>query len=121
VVKIIEQRVIDEKGHGHVVVVEGLGDRPIIVCNIYSPVRSLVAEQEVYYERVGKVIEELEIKCLSYSRLSHFGIVPSSECPNCRAFDSPLHMLTECVLARQVWQQFKSLKVKITGKFRSLA
>jgi len=46
--------------------------------------------------------------CLSYSRLSHFGIVPTSECPNCRAFDSPLHMLTECVLARQVWQQLKA-------------
>jgi len=65
VVKIIEQRDIDEKGHGHVVVVEGLGDRPIIVCNIYSPVRSLAAEQEVYYERVGKVIEELEIKYIN--------------------------------------------------------
>ncbi len=64
-VKIIEQRDIDEKGHGHVVVVEGLGDRPIIVCNIYSPVRSLAAEQEVYYERVGKVIEELEIKYIN--------------------------------------------------------
>jgi hypothetical protein len=46
--------------------------------------------------------------CLSYSRLSHFGIVPTSECPNCCAFDSPLHMLTECVLARQVWQQLKA-------------
>ncbi len=46
--------------------------------------------------------------CLSYSRLSHFGIVPTSQCPNCHAFDSPLHMLTECVLARQVWQQLKA-------------
>ncbi len=37
----------------------------LIVCNIYSPVRSLAAEQEVYYERVGKVIEELEIKYIN--------------------------------------------------------
>ena len=36
------------------------------------------------------------------------GIVPTSECPNCRAFDSPMHMLTEFVLARQVWQQLKA-------------
>jgi len=46
--------------------------------------------------------------CLSYSRLSYFGIVPTNECPNCRALDSPMHMLTECVLAQQVWQQLKA-------------
>jgi hypothetical protein len=46
--------------------------------------------------------------CLSYSRLSHFGIVLTKECPNCRAFDSPLLMITECLHARQVWQQIKA-------------
>jgi hypothetical protein len=37
VAKIIEQRDIDEKGHGHVVVVEGLNDRPIIVTYTDKP------------------------------------------------------------------------------------
>ncbi len=40
-------------------VVEGLSERLIIVCNIYSPVRRLSAEQEAYYEKLGEIIEEL--------------------------------------------------------------
>ncbi len=60
-VKSIEKRNINEKGHGHVVVVEGLSERRlIIVCNIYSPVRRLTAEQEAYYNKLGEIIEELE-------------------------------------------------------------
>jgi hypothetical protein len=42
--------------------------------------------------------------CLSYSRLLHYGVVPTNECPNCKLYDTPLHMLTECEVAKQVWQ-----------------
>jgi hypothetical protein len=34
------------------VVVEGLSERLIIVCNIYSPVSRLTAEQEAFYEKL---------------------------------------------------------------------
>jgi len=42
------------------VVVEGLSERLIIVCNIYSPVSRLTAEQEAFYEKLGEIIEGLE-------------------------------------------------------------
>ena len=41
-------------------VVEGLSERLIIVCNIYSPVSRLTAEQEAFYEKLGEIIEGLE-------------------------------------------------------------
>ena len=63
-VKIIEQVDIDNRGHGHLVVVEGLGGSITIVGNIYSPVRGLVAEQEDFYEKLGEQIEALETKYL---------------------------------------------------------
>ncbi len=65
-VKIIEQRDIDEKGHGHLAVVEGLGDRLTIIGNIYAPVRSLVGQQEEFYEALSRLIDELESKYILY-------------------------------------------------------
>ncbi len=64
--KILETKNIDAAGHGHVVVVEGLYEKPRIVANIYSPVRSLPREHETFYERLTSVIEELELKYLMY-------------------------------------------------------
>jgi hypothetical protein len=42
--------------------------------------------------------------CLSYSRLVHYGVVNTNECPDCHAYDSPEHMLIECNKARQTWE-----------------
>ena len=39
--------------------------------------------------------------CLSYSRLLHYGVVQTNECPNCKLYDTPLHMLTECEVANK--------------------
>jgi hypothetical protein len=63
-VRIIEQRDIDDKGHGHLVVVEGLEEGPTIIGNIYAPVKSRGAEQEEFYDRLASLIEQLEIKYL---------------------------------------------------------
>jgi hypothetical protein len=64
--RILEKKDIDEVGHGHVVVVEGMSEKLTIIGNIYSPVRSLPAEQESFYENLSKVLEELELKYLDY-------------------------------------------------------
>jgi hypothetical protein len=48
--------------------------------------------------------------CLSYSRLFHFGLVDTNKCPVCDNYDSPEHMLLECVKAKRVWQM---LQIKI--------
>jgi hypothetical protein len=64
-VRILEQRDIDDKGHGHVVVIDGINDGLYIVGNIYSPVKSLIAEQESFYKKLGEIIEELEIKYIN--------------------------------------------------------
>jgi len=61
-VKIIEKIDIDDKGHGHIVVVEGLSSGITVVCNIYAPVRSLVAKQVKFYEKLGELIDGLENK-----------------------------------------------------------
>jgi exonuclease III len=61
-VRIVEKRDIDDKGHGHLAVVEGLGNGVTIIVNIYAPVRSLMAQQIDFYETVGTLIEELESK-----------------------------------------------------------
>jgi len=45
-VRIVEVRQIDDCGHGHVVVVEGLTVHTTIIANVYSPVRSLAREQK---------------------------------------------------------------------------
>jgi hypothetical protein len=51
--------------------------------------------------------------CLSYSRLTLYGIVRTSECPNCSEYDSPTHMLFECNMAKQVWEKLM-LKIKMS-------
>ncbi len=63
-VRIREVREIDDKGHGHIAVVEGLGNKLVVICNIYAPVRSLGNEQASFYESLGHLIEELETKYL---------------------------------------------------------
>jgi len=65
-VNIIETRDIDDKGHGHLTVIEGLGDKLMIVGNIYAPVRSLVAQQKSFYETLETLIDELETKYILY-------------------------------------------------------
>jgi len=65
-VKVIESKDIDERGHGHFAVVEGLGEKLTIIGNIYAPVRSLVSQQEDFYEAVSKLIEEMESKYILY-------------------------------------------------------
>lgn len=42
--------------------------------------------------------------CLSNSRLFHFGISLMNTCPRCNEYDSPEHMLINCVTARRVWE-----------------
>jgi hypothetical protein len=65
-VRIVEKRDIDGSGHGHLVVVEGLGEGSTIVGNIYSPVRSQGLEQETFYEALGNIIDELELKYINH-------------------------------------------------------
>jgi exonuclease III len=64
IVRIREVREIDDKGHGHIAVVEGIGSKPMFVCNIYAPVRSLGNEQISFYDSLKRLIDELEIKYL---------------------------------------------------------
>jgi hypothetical protein len=63
-IRVLETRQIDNLGHGHVAVVEGLTLNISIVANIYSLVRSLGREQENFYETLFEIIEELERKYL---------------------------------------------------------
>jgi hypothetical protein len=42
--------------------------------------------------------------CLSYSRLVRYGIVNSDRCPRCNEFDSPEHMILNCVFAKRTWE-----------------
>jgi exonuclease III len=59
-VNIVEVKHIDGEGHGHVVAVEGLESKLIIVANIYSPVRSLPREQVAFYNNLISIIDEME-------------------------------------------------------------
>ncbi len=61
-VRILEHRNIDNKGHGHVIALEGLLVKVPIIANIYAPVRSLGREQQEFYEVLGTLIEEFELK-----------------------------------------------------------
>ncbi len=61
-VRIIEVKQIDDLGHGHVAVIEGLLPNIVIFANIYSPVRSLVRDQENFYKNLLDIVEELELK-----------------------------------------------------------
>jgi hypothetical protein len=61
-VRILDVKHIDDKGHGHVIAVEGLNMHVTIIANIYSPVRSLARDQEIFYEELVNIIEELELK-----------------------------------------------------------
>jgi hypothetical protein len=61
-VRIMEVRQIDDQGHGHVAVVEGLLSNVVIFANIYSPVRSLGRDQDNFYEKLLEIVEELELK-----------------------------------------------------------
>jgi len=63
-VRIMEVRQIDNQGHGHVIVVDGLMLHTTIIANVYSPVRSLGREQENFYNNLIEIIEELEQKYL---------------------------------------------------------
>jgi len=65
-VRIIEKKDIDDKGHGHLAVVEGLGDKLAIVINVYAPVRSLNNQQKIFYETLEMLIDELETKYVMY-------------------------------------------------------
>jgi exonuclease III len=61
-VHIVEVQHIDEQGHGHVAVIEGLLPNTVIFANIYSPVRSLARDQENFFKKLLDIIEELELK-----------------------------------------------------------
>jgi exonuclease III len=61
-VKVVEVKHIDDEGHGHIVAVEGLEAQITIIANIYSPVRSLPREQEVFYNSLISLIDEMESK-----------------------------------------------------------
>jgi hypothetical protein len=63
-VRVIEVKQIDNHGHGHVIVVEGLTMHSTIIANIYAPVRSMGKEQEILYKELLKIVEELEQKYL---------------------------------------------------------
>jgi len=43
--------------------------------------------------------------CLSNTRLIHMNLTDTNQCPSCGMLDTPLHVLVECVVARQVWQR----------------
>ena len=45
---------------------EGLGGGLTIICNIYSPVRSLVNQQIEFYESLNRLIEEFESTYVLY-------------------------------------------------------
>ncbi len=49
-VRILKHRNIDNKGHGHVIALEGLLEKVTIIANIFAPVRSLGREQQEFYE-----------------------------------------------------------------------
>jgi len=61
-VRILEHRNIDNKGHGHVIALEVLLAKVTIIANIFAPVRSLGREQQEFYESLGTLIEEFELK-----------------------------------------------------------
>jgi exonuclease III len=61
-VKVVEVKQIDNQGHGHVAVIEGLLRHITIVANVYAPVRGLGQEQDTFYRSLLEVIEELELK-----------------------------------------------------------
>jgi exonuclease III len=61
-VRVIEVNHIDDEGHGHVIVIEGLEPQLTIIANVYSPVRSLPREQELFYEKLISIIDEMEQK-----------------------------------------------------------
>ncbi len=63
-VRVIEVRQIDNQGHGHVILVEGLMLHTTIIANVYSPVRGLSREQEDFYNNLIEIIEEFEQKYL---------------------------------------------------------
>ena len=42
--------------------------------------------------------------CLSNSRLFHYGLAATVGCPRCGEYDSPEHMLVNCVIAKRVWE-----------------
>jgi len=63
-VRIIEVKHVDNNGHGHVIVVEGLTMHTAIVANVYSPVRSIGREQDEFYNNLINIIEEFEGKYL---------------------------------------------------------
>ncbi len=63
-VKVVEKIDIDDKGHGHLIVVEGLSSYLTIIGNIYAPVRSLNAAQADFYAKLSNHIDELESKCM---------------------------------------------------------
>jgi hypothetical protein len=45
--------------------------------------------------------------CLSYSRLFHYGLVETNECPNCSEYDDPEHMLILCPKSTRIWELVK--------------
>jgi len=53
--------------------------------------------------------------CLSYTRLIHLGITNTNTCPNCTMVDTPLHVLTECIVARQIWSKLMNKMPKNTN------
>ncbi len=53
--------------------------------------------------------------CLSYTRLIHLGITNTNLCPNCTMVDTPLHVLTECIVARQIWSKLMNKMPKNTN------
>ncbi len=63
-VKVVEVRQIDNQGHGHVIVAEGLLTHPTILVNVYSPVRSSGREQDTFYNTLLNIVDELERKYL---------------------------------------------------------
>jgi hypothetical protein len=65
-IRIVEKRDIDDNGHGHIAVVEGFGDKLLIVVNIYAPVRSLASQQGDFYEILRQLIDDFETKYIMY-------------------------------------------------------
>ncbi len=63
-VRIIEVRQLDNQGHGHVIVVDGLMSHSTIIANIYAPVRSLGREQDNFYKNLINIVDDLERKYL---------------------------------------------------------
>jgi len=122
-VRVVEVKQLDDEGHGHVIAVEGLMNQLTIIANIYAPVRSLPKQQEVFYRKLIRTLDEMEQK---YT-LNEPGFVVLGDFNLPLELDMELHnynasevararSLAECLKARGLIDGWKSTDDRYTFK-----